>query len=87
MSAQEQRGEHWFLQRCSLCHLAFYTKADPAGWPNRAPSLEGLLKGAPPEKDQAVREVILKGSLNMPGFQYGLDPKDLDELIAYIKTL
>jgi len=87
LSAQEKRGEHWFLQRCSICHLAAYTKSDPAGEPNKGPSLEGLLKGASPEKDQAVRELIGKGTLNMPGFQYALEPKDLDELIAYMKTL
>lgn len=87
LNVAEKRGEHWFLQRCSICHLAAYTKADPAGEPNKGPSLEGLLKGAPPEREQAVREFIRKGSLNMPGFQYALEPKDLDELVAYIKTL
>jgi mono/diheme cytochrome c family protein len=87
LTAQEKRGEHWFLQRCSICHLASFTKADAAGYPNKAPSLEGLLKGASPDKERAVREQIRNGSTNMPGFQYGLDQKDLDELIAYLKTL
>jgi len=87
LSAQERSGEHLFLQRCSICHLAAYSKASPTGWPNKAPSLEGVLQGAGPDKETAVREATLKGSLNMPGFQYALEPSDLDALIAYLKTL
>ena len=89
LSEQERRGEHWFLQRCSVCHLAVFSKDDPAGLPAIAggPSLEGLLKGAAPEKEPTVREFILRGTPNMPGFQYSLEPKMLDDLIAYLKTL
>ena len=88
LSEQEKRGKHLFLQRCSICHLSHYTKSDPAGYPpNSGRGLVGVLKGAAPEKEQAVRDLILKGTVNMPGFQYGLEPKDLDELVAYLKTL
>ena len=88
LSDSEKRGRHLFLQRCSICHLSHYTKADPAGFaPNGGPSLTRLLKGPTPNKEKTLPEVTLKGTLNMPGFQYGLEPKDLDELIAYIKTL
>ena len=89
LSETEKRGRHWFIQRCALCHLAHYTKSDPAGYPtNGGPSLEGVLKGATPAKEKAVREFIMKGSPGkMPGFQYSLEPRDFDELIAYMKTL
>ncbi|OFW09612.1 MAG: hypothetical protein A3G20_01930 [Acidobacteria bacterium RIFCSPLOWO2_12_FULL_59_11] len=89
LTEQEARGEHWFLQRCGLCHLGHYSKTDPVGYPTNmgGTSLEGLFKGATPEKERAVREFIGRGSLNMPGFQYALEPKELDELIAYMKTL
>ena len=88
LSDQEKRGEHWFLQRCSLCHLAQYTKSAavselPVVWK----SLEGLFKDAKPDKEKAVREFILKGTPRMPGFQYGLEPAEIDDLIAYLKTL
>jgi mono/diheme cytochrome c family protein len=88
LSEQEKRGKHLFLQRCSICHLSHYSKSNPAAFPpNSGVSLTGILKGAPPEKEKSVREFIMKGTTKMPGFQYGLQPKDFDELIAYLKTL
>ena len=88
LNDQEKRGQHLFIQRCGLCHQSKYSKSrsdsePPAVWAN----LEGLLKDAKPEKERTVREFILKGTLNMPGFQYALEPKEVDDLIAYMKTL
>jgi mono/diheme cytochrome c family protein len=80
-------GEALFVQRCALCHLS------PDGWrksglaPSIGPSLNGILKDGSPEREAAVRERIRMGSQAMPGFQYGLDPKQLDRVIAYLKTL
>jgi mono/diheme cytochrome c family protein len=85
------RGEAWFYQRCALCHLGRIVKDEkfkPMG-----PSLSGLFKDASPTREVDVREMIQTGTLSlskplrMPGFRYGLDPKQLDELIAYLKTL
>ncbi|OFW27401.1 MAG: hypothetical protein A3J28_16510 [Acidobacteria bacterium RIFCSPLOWO2_12_FULL_60_22] len=85
---QEKRGEYWFLQRCALCHLPKYTKsASVSELPVVWKSLEGLFKDAKPEKEKAVREFILKGTQRMPGFQYGLASNEIDDLIAYLKTL
>lgn len=78
------RGEIWFYQRCALCHMERIVKDEtfqPLG-----PSLKGLLKDASASKEAAVRAVITTGTLRMPGFQYGLDAKELDELIAFLKT-
>lgn len=88
LSDQEKRGLHWFLQRCALCHLPKYTKEKskvelPVVWK----SLEGLFRNAKPDKEKVVREFILKGTGRMPGFQYGLKPNEIDDLIAYLKTL
>ena len=91
LSDQEKRGKHIFLQRCSFCHLAKYTKesewSEPAAYPPMQPPLAGLLKGASADKEKGVREFILKGSEKMPGYQYGLEPRDMDDLIAYMKNL
>jgi len=32
-------------------------------------------------------EERLKGGPRMPGFQYGLTPNEVDDLVAYLKTL
>lgn len=78
------RGEAVFFQRCSLCHL----NLSKAGLiPGAGPSMNGVLRDASPERETRVREQIRTGSRGMPGFQYGLTPRQLDQLIAYLKTL
>jgi mono/diheme cytochrome c family protein len=85
LTEQETRGENLFRQRCSLCHLPRKLKfGSPAVI---GPDLTGLFKEAGPDKMKLLRGSILKGSPNMPGFQYGLEPKEVDDLIAYLKTL
>ena len=91
LSDQEMIGKHIFLQRCSMCHLSKYTKLanwkEPDGAPPFGPRLAGLLKDADPDVEKAVRTFILNGTQKMPGFRYALQPKEIDDLIAYIKTL
>lgn len=85
LDEQERLGEGLFLQRCSLCHLPRKLKfGSPAVI---GPSLSGQFKGATPDQMKVLRNFILKGGPEMPGFQYGLDPKEVDELVAYLKTL
>jgi mono/diheme cytochrome c family protein len=85
LNEQETRGENFFRQRCSLCHLPRKLKfGSPAVV---GPDLTGLFKEASPEKMKLLRGSILKGGPGMPGFQYGLEPKEVDDLIAYLKTL
>lgn len=79
------RGEAWFYQRCSLCHMGRIVKDDvyqPMG-----PRLNGLLKGASPEREKLVRQQIDRGSPRMPGFQHTFTPAEMEELIAYMRTL
>jgi mono/diheme cytochrome c family protein len=85
MSGQETRGENLFRQRCSLCHLPRKLKFGSP--PVIGPDLAGLFKEASPEKMKLLTGTILKGGPEMPGFQYGLEPKEIDDLIAYLKTL
>ena len=78
-----RRGEAWFYQRCSLCHMGRIVKDDvyePMG-----PKL--TLKNATPAREKAVRDQIQRGSPRMPGFQYTFTPAEFEELIAYMKTL
>lgn len=82
-SAKEQAGKKLFLQRCSLCHLPRLntpTMPDPYG-----PKLNGVVKGT--ESEMQARGTILHGTPRMPGFQYGLQAEDIDNLLAYLKTL
>jgi mono/diheme cytochrome c family protein len=85
LSSEERRGEGLFLQRCSLCHLPRKLKfGSPAVI---GPSLSGQFKDATPDQMKTLRGFILKGGPDMPGFQYGLEANEVDDLIAYLKTL
>jgi mono/diheme cytochrome c family protein len=85
LSDDARRGEGFFLQRCSLCHLPRKLKFGSP--PVIGPSLSGQFKDAGPDQMKILRNFILKGGPDMPGFQYGLEPKEVDDLIAYLKTL
>jgi len=85
LSEQARRGEGLFLQRCSLCHLPRKLKFGSP--PVMGPSLSGQFKDPSPEEMKILRGFILKGGPDMPGFQYGLEANEVDDLIAYLKTL
>jgi mono/diheme cytochrome c family protein len=84
LTEQEIRGEGVFLQRCSLCHLPLKEKGRTTRY---APPLGGVFKDADPDQEKDLRGIILKGTDRMPGWQYVLEPKDLDDLITYLRTL
>jgi mono/diheme cytochrome c family protein len=86
MNEQQVRGEGLFLQRCSLCHLTQAKRLRPDSRPY-GPSLTSLLRDAGAAKEQAVREIILQGGPRMPGFQYGFTAEQMDDLMAFLKTL
>ena len=81
---QQTRGENLFRQRCSVCHLPRELKFGSP--PVIGPSLRGVFELAGPDRQSALRETILKGGAAMPGFQYGLEPKQVDDLIAFLKA-
>ena len=85
LSEEARRGEGLFLQRCSICHLPRKLKFGSP--PVVGPILSGQFKDANPDQMKVLRGFILKGGPDMPGFQYGLEPKEVDDLIAYLKTL
>ena len=85
LSDDARRGEGLFLQRCSLCHLPRKLKFGSP--PVVGPSLSGQFKDATPDQQKVLRGFILKGGPDMPGFQYGLETREVDDLIAYLKTL
>jgi mono/diheme cytochrome c family protein len=85
LSEEAKRGQGLFLQRCSLCHLPRKLKFGSP--PVIGPSLSGQFKDASPDQMKVLRGFILKGGPDMPGFQYGLEPKEVDDLIEYMKML
>lgn len=77
----EAAGQKLFISRCALCH-------DPEGQPGAqtvGPLLDAALVAT--RGDAAVRASILSGSANMPGFQHQFDAADVDQIMAFLKTV
>lgn len=58
----------------------------------QGPSLKGLYKkkslpSGAPANDERVRDTILMGRPNMPGYQYVFTDEQVTDLIAYLHTL
>lgn len=78
----QQAGQQVFQQRCAMCH-SILPGATLVG-----PSLAGEMKtGSPAKAAASARNIILKGKGRMPGQKAQLSLKDLDHLLAYLKTL
>jgi cytochrome c2 len=85
-AANVAEGQANFKEKCSVCHWA--DKTDK----RIGPGLKGVFKRAKlfddrPVNEANVRDLILKGGGKMVGFEDSLDPKQVDALIAYLKTL
>jgi len=53
----------------------------------KGPDLKGVFnKNLSPTDEELLMNQIRKGSPNMPGFQYGLDAKEMEDLVAFLKT-
>jgi len=85
-AASVAQGQAQFKEKCAVCH-----------WPDKTdkrigPGMKGVFKRAKlfderPVNEANVRELILKGGGKMVGFEDSLDAKQVDALIAYLKTL
>jgi mono/diheme cytochrome c family protein len=91
LTEQQTRGAGVFIQRCALCHLP---KTFGAGGSKfccvaaLGPTLSGRFAKLTPDEEKAYRDIILNGGPTyMPSWKYGLAPEDIDDIIAYLKTL
>ena len=90
LSEMQRTGKRLFSQNCALCHSPVKKNnknpADPGT--TIGPRLVGLFSGPKALPDAVAKTFILKGVADkMPGFQYGLEPKEIEAIIAYLKTL
>jgi mono/diheme cytochrome c family protein len=91
LTEQQTRGAGVFIQHCALCHLdkTFGTGGSKfCCVKSLGPRLQGMFKNIDPEQEKAMRDFIVNGGPTyMPAFKYGLTPKEIDDIIAYLKTL
>jgi len=90
LNEQQRMGQGLFLQNCALCHLPKKENVKSSTEPGTTvgPPLNGIFRGEKPITEQVARTFITNGSQGkMPSFKYGLEPKEIDAIIAYLKTL
>ena len=89
LNEQQRAGRRLFMQNCSFCHLPRGNpKSTGEGKTSYGPLLTGLFRRDKPMPEQAARVFIQQGvPQKMPGFQYGLEPGEIESIIAYLKTL
>lgn len=82
-SPDEQRGKTFALTNCARCHSIDKVSASPL---KIAPPFRTLHKRYPIETiAEALAEGISTGHPSMPEFR--LDPDQIHDLLAYLKTL
>jgi mono/diheme cytochrome c family protein len=82
-SPDEQRGKTFALTNCARCHSVDKVTPSPL---KIAPPFRTLHKRYPIETiAEALAEGIVTGHPSMPQFQ--LDPDQIHDLLAYLKTL
>lgn len=85
LTEQQFKGQGLFLERCSLCHLVRNLKSGTP--PTVGPSLKTVFKDVSPDEEKDLRTFIMNGTPHMPGFKYALSPKEIDDLVAYLKVM
>jgi mono/diheme cytochrome c family protein len=87
LTSQELHGQRLFAGACGVCHRPDSTE------PLNGPGLKGLFKkqfmpsSGLKVSEQQVRETIEHGRKNMPPMGGLMDEQQLNDLIAYLKTL
>lgn len=87
LTPEEQHGQRLFSAVCGVCHRA------DSNEPLNGPGLKGLFKreympvSGLKMSEQQVRETIKHGRKNMPPLGGVMNDQQLNDIIAYLKTL
>ncbi len=86
LNPQQARGRRVFDAQCARCHDPYSSSA------RKGPSLTKLYKrqylpSGLPANDAHVTDSIMLGRKMMPAFNQTINPQQLDDLLAYLKTL
>ncbi len=82
-SPRVTRGDAIFHQRCVVCHNKQPGDTTPFGPPN----LHGIFKGPSAITTKQAEGIITNGKGTMPAWGKILTPADIEDVIAYLKTL
>jgi mono/diheme cytochrome c family protein len=79
LTPAQAHGRQILTQNCNICHL-------PQN-PGSATYGPRLSKSSANGDDKLMKEVIQSGLVKMPGWKYTLKDSDIDDVIAYVRTL
>ena len=80
LTPAQSRGRAIITQNCNICHL-------PQSYGSQQTYGPLLNKASANGDDALMRQVIENGLVKMPGWKYTLNPQQISDVIAYIKTL
>ncbi len=85
----EKAGRKIFQTRCAMCHVGqepAVEMASPSA--ERRPATMGpLLSRANTTNESALKQKIKDGSAKMPGYKYTLTDQQVDQVVAFMKTV
>ncbi len=79
LTEQQRHGRQVLAQSCGVCHLPASLNAKTYGPP--------LTKAAGNGDDAIMREYIENGTPRMPAFKYYLKSSEIDDIIAFVRTI
>jgi mono/diheme cytochrome c family protein len=80
LDATQTAGRNLFAQHCVVCHVKTLVTAVRTYGPSLSKETLGGL-------DEVMIAFIGTGTSNMPGFKYSLEPGEIAQIVAYLKTL
>ena len=86
----EKAGLKLFQTRCAMCHVGQEPgteRRDDENAPQVRPTLGPVLSPRHANDEAGLRETIRLGSERMPGYRYTLTDEQIDQVIAFMKTI
>jgi mono/diheme cytochrome c family protein len=85
----ERAGRKIFQTRCAMCHVGQEPAVEMSS-PNaeRRPATMGpLLSRTNATNEATLKQKIKDGSVKMPGYKYTLSDQQIDQVVAFMKTI
>jgi len=89
LTEAEKSGRKIFQTRCAMCHVGQEPAVEMSS-PNaeRRPATMGpLLSRANTANEATLKQKIKDGSVKMPGYKYTLTDHQIDQVVAFMKTV
>jgi len=88
LTASEKAGRSIFQTRCAMCHVGQDPASEMTTAAERRPATMGpLLSRANTTNEAALRQKIKDGSVKMPGYKYTLSDEQVEQIVAFMKTI